>query len=689
MPPPKNLVARVSSHPVWLALSADIFTGQIIASLIVLTFVAVFLLREWISQNARPGVFEEEELPADEPPPAQPPRPERAGPRHPPIQPLIQGEEGFPIRAELNPQQIEAIRALEAFRHRLDPEVAMDPNRWEPQEEVNRRRLLTFQRKKYPRRDDDDVGVSQRRRITREDNPDAEMEAMRRKVFHRHINVAKAQGARHRSYSSPFLIDPPSPPLQLSKEQSTFAFTFRPQSSAPEPEPSASTSGHDFNAPTPGPSSSFPTTDGSSSPFPSVTLQPSGSEIPFSLTNWPKGKAKEAENPAAAPPPAWWNERPPTPNSPPPSWAEIDFEPSILAASTPSSVSSLSLPPSPSQTTQSKSKGKAPMFSSGSSTFRDAEEMHNEAGPSTFRFSPGFAEDMPEREDELDATYDLQDEMAEDESNNDDGGESNFAALRKDRAVRGSLHQSSSESDIDMETERNRYFKAAEEAGRMEPLLNATDSDDSEDDGEDHDHGEEEGADDERGERDDDDDMFREEDELEVRGGGLFFDEVPWEEDHDLDPVQPPLAVGGGAAPGVGAAAPGIAAGPANPVADAGAAGGPDLGDEPEVNGDDDLEGAMEGKQQAVNLQMMFLTFGFSSDWYARPHLRRLPERKFLSFNLAFSLIFLILFINTGCLDDFRSRHCNWPRHMDTIHNRKDNCTSHSKSVLRPLFGYL
>ncbi|KAI6044438.1 RING-variant domain-containing protein [Pisolithus marmoratus] len=53
---------RLMSRPFWQSLSADIFAGQIIASLIVLTFVAVFLLREWISQNARPGVFEEEDL---------------------------------------------------------------------------------------------------------------------------------------------------------------------------------------------------------------------------------------------------------------------------------------------------------------------------------------------------------------------------------------------------------------------------------------------------------------------------------------------------------------------------------------------------------------------------------------------------------------------------------------------------
>ncbi|EIN10123.1 hypothetical protein PUNSTDRAFT_35157, partial [Punctularia strigosozonata HHB-11173 SS5] len=58
-----TLYARVTSHPVWMAISADIFAGQIIASLIVLTSVSVFLLREWIVQNARPGVFEELDVP--------------------------------------------------------------------------------------------------------------------------------------------------------------------------------------------------------------------------------------------------------------------------------------------------------------------------------------------------------------------------------------------------------------------------------------------------------------------------------------------------------------------------------------------------------------------------------------------------------------------------------------------------
>lgn len=79
---------RTTSRPFWNAMSADIFAGQIIASLIVLTFVAIFLLREWISQNARPGVFEDEDFPQDErdmPPPLEPvaPLPARAVGRAP------------------------------------------------------------------------------------------------------------------------------------------------------------------------------------------------------------------------------------------------------------------------------------------------------------------------------------------------------------------------------------------------------------------------------------------------------------------------------------------------------------------------------------------------------------------------------------------------------------------------------
>lgn len=69
-------LSSIFSYPVIRAVSSDIVSGQIIASLIVLAFVAIFLLREWISQNARPGIFEEEEMPPveqDQAPPEVPP----------------------------------------------------------------------------------------------------------------------------------------------------------------------------------------------------------------------------------------------------------------------------------------------------------------------------------------------------------------------------------------------------------------------------------------------------------------------------------------------------------------------------------------------------------------------------------------------------------------------------------------
>ncbi|KAH7924153.1 hypothetical protein BV22DRAFT_1091457 [Leucogyrophana mollusca] len=72
-----SMLQQITTRPFWQTLSADIFTGQIIASLIVLVFVAVFLLREWISQNARPGVFEDDDgglQPPQDPPGDIPPQ---------------------------------------------------------------------------------------------------------------------------------------------------------------------------------------------------------------------------------------------------------------------------------------------------------------------------------------------------------------------------------------------------------------------------------------------------------------------------------------------------------------------------------------------------------------------------------------------------------------------------------------
>lgn len=79
------------THPLYRAISSDIFSGQIIASIIVLTFVAIFLLREWITQNARPGVFEDGDAGVDAaealPPPPDLPPPQPPAHLAPPVLP--------------------------------------------------------------------------------------------------------------------------------------------------------------------------------------------------------------------------------------------------------------------------------------------------------------------------------------------------------------------------------------------------------------------------------------------------------------------------------------------------------------------------------------------------------------------------------------------------------------------------
>ena len=131
--PTTSLISAISSHPVWKSLAADIFLGQIIASLIVLTFVAVFLLREWVSQNARPGVFEDVDVPpqvddpppepnADQPPELQPdepapppigPRPETPPPPTEPIPPpafIPEPQQRRAIHRRADPRRIHGIR---------------------------------------------------------------------------------------------------------------------------------------------------------------------------------------------------------------------------------------------------------------------------------------------------------------------------------------------------------------------------------------------------------------------------------------------------------------------------------------------------------------------------------------------------------------------------------------------------
>ncbi|KAG8767308.1 hypothetical protein FRC12_006318 [Ceratobasidium sp. 428] len=68
-PPTDNstLAPLPPSEHTWLNvlpqdLGADIFKGQVITIAVVIVFLTIFLLREWIIQNARPGVFGDEEV---------------------------------------------------------------------------------------------------------------------------------------------------------------------------------------------------------------------------------------------------------------------------------------------------------------------------------------------------------------------------------------------------------------------------------------------------------------------------------------------------------------------------------------------------------------------------------------------------------------------------------------------------
>ncbi|KAJ7036506.1 hypothetical protein C8F04DRAFT_953656 [Mycena alexandri] len=147
VPPPDTFIARVATHPLWLSLSSDIFTGQIIASLVVLTFVAVFLLREWISQNARPGVFEDEDA---EPIPALIPLPAPPQPRLLEVPPFLEVPPALPAapHPNVNDRMLLARRQMQAVR-------AMDAVDTDPTLETPSRKRRLSQKGKEPEQADD------------------------------------------------------------------------------------------------------------------------------------------------------------------------------------------------------------------------------------------------------------------------------------------------------------------------------------------------------------------------------------------------------------------------------------------------------------------------------------------------------------------------------------------------------
>jgi E3 ubiquitin-protein ligase MARCH6 len=331
------------AHPLWLSLSADIFTGQMIASLIVLTFVAVFLLREWISQNARPGVFEEEEALPDEPPAIEPPPVPEAPVQQDQV--ATQPQPQAPILAPLPQQQLDIIQPVNLPQNQQAVPIDIDrdhlPTPRTPSTQHRSRK------KKSRARDSDTDDARYSSQLDSEDDASPrQRELIKRKMFHRRIHVARTIAARRRDFTP---LQKPLTPLAVPEQKDKFKFTFKAPSAPLAPDESYYVP--KFSVPS-GPSD--PNDDSSSSPFPSVILHPPAADIPFSLRRWqqttPNGSGSSISQ-----------SYPPRPALP---------------------TTTRSLPSSGSNSPFLFSTGSTPTDSPSLVTYRPSEELQDEAGPS-------------------------------------------------------------------------------------------------------------------------------------------------------------------------------------------------------------------------------------------------------------------------------------------------------------------
>ncbi|KAJ3718891.1 hypothetical protein C8R42DRAFT_723411 [Lentinula raphanica] len=269
-----TLLGRAVRHPAWISLSADVFSGQIIAALIVITFVAIFFLREWIAQNARPGQFDDEDEnailqvpPVPEPilPPAPvvPRRP--AAPRHVP-RPGVQRMD-VNARLALAHRQFEAVKALDSMKDRdlrfLSEEEKKER---ELQAQRNGQSSVSFAPLRSDEFDEEfDLVVNakaRRRRLgkgkgkEREDKDGEEemfveilrAERLKRRKFNKRLHLARQNGSHRRldvgqgqENNEPVIEDPsepktttrtPSPPssffppVALERPNGTIPFSF-------------------------------------------------------------------------------------------------------------------------------------------------------------------------------------------------------------------------------------------------------------------------------------------------------------------------------------------------------------------------------------------------------------------------------------------------------------------------------
>ena len=522
------------AHPLWLSLSADIFTGQMIASLIVLTFIAVFLLREWISQNARPGVFEEEEAVLDEPRAIQPP------PHPPPLQVLGQQHQVVappqpqaPVPVPLPQDQLDTIRVVDEPQNQRVGSIDIDPDRWftpqaAPIPPTQDRRQKKKSRARHSDIDDDRHSRHRPRMLDSEDDASPQQrELIKRKMFHRRIHVARTTAARRRG-STP--LQKASAPLAAPEQQTTFKFTFKAPTAPLIPDESL----HVKSSVPSGPTNA---NNSASSPFPSVALQPPTADIPFSLRRWqqtaPNGSGFSISQ------------------SYPP-------RPVLPAATRPPQSSGFNsqFVFSPGRTTDSPSLA----------SYRPPEELQAEAGPSN---SSGYLGQRKEYfNDEVDQTFEAVGEEPEEHIFGRLGPEHGKYFRNPDDTGSDEDRLSLQEFfDIDFEGDIGELEVADDSVRRYDV---PADDDDEEDDEE---------------EEEEEDGLFREGEDEEPVADEELFDQ--WDENEAEEGAIRPQAAPMGAAAGALARA-GNQVGEAAPAAAA-------VADNEEANVEDDIEGAMEG----------------------------------------------------------------------------------------------
>lgn len=200
------------THPVWTDLSSDIFTGQIIAALIVLTFIAVFLLREWVSQNARPGLFED---PLDAPLQVEAPAPQHNLPLLPAVE--VQPPPPEPEQAPAALGQFFDREAVQRLAEQRERRNHAERRRRALQPRIRRR----GSGKGVDREEQDpDAHTPVRRRLKLRQNSDSRDDVpVVYRDWNRTLRAAQDEARLRRAAKQP--------PLEIRPEEAKFTFTAR------------------------------------------------------------------------------------------------------------------------------------------------------------------------------------------------------------------------------------------------------------------------------------------------------------------------------------------------------------------------------------------------------------------------------------------------------------------------------